>query len=55
MRQDYIETFAKSEVVTVCSWQFVGEEIDVVGYLAMLFIVCGITVLQFGKRAGRSS
>ncbi|MGY4434887.1 hypothetical protein ACVWWO_007364 [Bradyrhizobium sp. F1.13.1] len=26
MRQDCIETSAKSEVVTVCSWQFAGEE-----------------------------
>ena len=26
IRQDCIETSAKSEVVTVCSWQFAGEE-----------------------------
>jgi hypothetical protein len=26
IRQDRIETSAKSEVVTVCSWQFAGEE-----------------------------
>jgi hypothetical protein len=39
IRQDCIETSAKSEVVTVCSWQFAGEER--LQSTAMIFITTG--------------
>src|SRR5215831_11492442 len=39
IRQDCIETSAKSEVVTVCSWQFAGE--DKLQSTAMIAIMIG--------------
>src|SRR6516164_6105818 len=39
IRQDCMETSAKSEVVTVCSWQFAGE--DKLQSTAMIAIMIG--------------
>jgi drug/metabolite transporter (DMT)-like permease len=44
-------TYIPPVVALVIGVLLVGEQVDAFGYLAILFILSGVAILQFGKRA----